>query len=239
MNPEPPLPLLSAELERELSEFSYIVSHDLAAACRHLAQFSNLLVHECGDLTPAQQSFVMHIEAASGKCQAMMKELLVFSRTQQRELKCAPFDARLLVGAANLQLSSEVRNANAEIKVGSLGIVLGDSDLLALMFKHILANALKFRCQDRPLRIDVSATQNEGRWIGHIADNGIGLAPDLREKAFRMFWQLSAQRGQPGVGAGLAICRRIARRHGGEVRFVDREQGACVEITLQSGERIH
>jgi signal transduction histidine kinase len=169
----------------------------------------------------------------------MMEELLLFSRTQQRELKCAPLDLRLLIDTVVVQLGTQVRSANAEIVTGPLGIVRGDADLLGIAFKHLLDNALKFRRNDCTPRIEISTTRELARSVIHVSDNGIGLAPELHEKAFRMFWQLSVQRGQPGVGAGLALCRRIVRRHGGEVRFVDSEQGACVAVALPTAESTH
>jgi hypothetical protein len=52
-----------------------------------------------------------------------------------------------------------------------------------------------------------------------------------------MFRRLQAEDEYPGVGAGLAICRRVAHRHGGEVRFLDSRVGACVELALPLGPR--
>jgi signal transduction histidine kinase len=65
-----------------------------------------------------------------------------------------------------------------------------------------------------------------------IADNGQGIAPEHRERVFGMFQHLNGEESYLGVGAGLAICRRIARRHGGEARFIDRAEGACFELAL-------
>jgi two-component system, chemotaxis family, sensor kinase Cph1 len=220
-------------VEREFGEFSYIVSHDLAAVCRHLSQFSQLLVREVGVLTPAQQTLADHIHAAGDKCQAMMDQLLVFSRLQQRELRIVRADTKRLVDAALLQLGAETSAAQAEISLGgSLHATAVDSELMTLAFKHVLDNALKFRRPDEPARIAISTVPSALGSVARFSDQGIGLAPDLREKAFRMFWQLSAERGRPGVGSGLTIARRIARRHGGDVRFVDCADGACVEIDL-------
>lgn len=240
MSLEPRIQAPAADIEQELSDFSYIVSHDLAAVCRHMAQFSDLLVREMGDnLTDTQKTFITHIQAAGGKCQAMMEELLVYSRMQQRELKVAPLDVRQLLDTAMLHLNAQIRASGAEIVVGPVGVARGDRDLMIVVIKHILDNALKFRRHDCAPRIEVTASRTRVASVLRFADNGIGLAPDLRDRAFRMFWQLSAQRGQPGVGAGLAICRRIVRRHGGDMRFVDSERGACLELVLPGGESVH
>ena len=233
MNPENLGPQKMAALEAELSEFSYIVSHDLATVCRHLTQFSQLLLQEAGaELNPSQLSLAGHIQTAGGRCQAMMEQLLVFSRIQQRELKLASHDARKLVQIAVLQLSEDIRASSVDLKIATDGEVYGDADLLTKAFRHLLQNAIKFRRGDALCRVSIHTARTEGGWVGRVTDNGIGLAIDHQEKAFRMFWQLSAERGKPGVGAGLAICRRIARRHGGDVRFVPQPSGACLELAM-------
>jgi signal transduction histidine kinase len=228
----------SAAIEKELSEFSYIVSHDLAASCRHLSQFSQLLLRNLGDLTDPQRSYANHIRAAGEKCQMMMEQLLLFSRIQQRELKRELREATLLAEAAFLQLSHQVREAEAIVSIEPLGAVFGDPELLTLMFRELMDNAIKFRSPDRPCRVQISAAQEGDQWIARITDNGIGLTGDHQEKAFRMFWQLNGEKTK-GVGAGLAICRRIARRHNGEVSFASTAEGTRVEIALPSTPGVH
>jgi signal transduction histidine kinase len=221
-----------ASIEKELSEFSYIVSHDLAASCRHLAQFSELLLRDLGPLlTESQRNYAKHIQAAGQKCQAMMEQLLVFSRIQSRELKSGPHDVMEILGAVRLQLSEKVKVCEAEISIDGTGIVVGDADLLILALGELIDNAMKFRKPDQSCIIRVSARHEGDRFFIRVADNGIGLADDLREKAFRMFWQRKPDASN-GIGAGLAISRRAARRHGGDVRFIDQDGGCCLEIDL-------
>lgn len=232
VNPAPERQSMEA-LEAELGDFSYIVSHDLATVCRHLTQFSQLLLKEVGEeLTESQQSLAGHIETAGGRCQAMMEQLLAFSRLQQRPLNVARRDAKALVDAAVLQLGGEIRAADAEIAVSSTGEVTGDGELLTVALRHLIQNAVKFRRPDKRSRVVVDSRIENDCWVVRVIDNGIGLDSAQHEKAFRMFWQLSQPRGLPGIGAGLAICRRIARRHGGDVNFVSHDKGTCVEFVI-------
>jgi signal transduction histidine kinase len=134
-----------------------------------------------------------------------------------------------------LQLSSQLHVTNAEVVIeGPLGAVTVDAELMTMAVKQVLDNAIKFSRSDVRPRVIVSARHSDTNTALRFADQGIGLAPEYREKAFRMFWQLSPERGRPGVGAGLALARRIARRHGGDTRFVEASAGACVEINLPS-----
>ena len=228
-----------AGAEQELQAFSYIVSHDLAASLRHMAEFSRLLVGELGEgATDRQQTYAAHIRAATGKCQTMMEQLLVFSRVQQRTLAPAPQDATLTMRLCLLQLSVELQDAGAEVTVEPLGEVHADLDLLALAFRHLLANAIKFHRPNVRPRIVIQAAHDDAFWRLRVADNGLGVESTYRDKAFGMFQRLNGEGAYPGVGAGLAICRRIARRHGGDVTFLDGAEGACVELALPRPETL-
>jgi light-regulated signal transduction histidine kinase (bacteriophytochrome) len=224
---------LDTTVGEELQEFSYIVSHDLAASFRHLAGFSRLLLGELGDnLTKRQREHAEQIRTASDKCLLMMEQLLVFSRVQQKPLEPVSKDAAATLQLAMLQLATEVRDAEAEIEVEPLGEVYADPALLAIVFHHALDNAIKFRRPGVRPRIAVRAAHDEACWRLRISDNGLGVAPARRDQVFGMFQRLNGEDAYPGVGAGLAICRRIARRHGGEARFIDCAEGACFELAL-------
>jgi len=220
-------------IERELTEFSYIVSHDLAAPCRHLNHFSQLLLRDMGgQLTDSQRTYGSQIQAAGEKCQAMLEQLTLFSRAQAGPLNCALHDATYLARTALLQISQEVHQTGADVSISTLGTVFGDDKLLTKLLKELILNAIRFRQPERHCRVRILAETTDSRWIGRVMDEGIGLDPAYYEKAFRMFWRLNPDDSAGGVGAGLAIVRRIARRHGGEVRFVPCTAGACAEIEL-------
>jgi len=230
---EPPADERNAAVERELQDFSYIVSHDLAASFRHLAGFSRLLLGELGEgLSPRQQGHADHIRRASDRCLAMLEQLLVFSRLQQKILAPVRQDATPAMQLVMLNLAREIRDAGAEITLEPLGAPYADPDLLATAFRCLLDNAIKFSRPGVPPRITITARSGKTGWRLRVADNGCGVDPIYRERAFRMFLRLNGEDAYPGVGAGLAIARRIARRHGGEAMFVDCAEGACVELTL-------
>jgi signal transduction histidine kinase len=218
--------------EMELQAFSYIVSHDLATSFRHLSEFSRLLVRDLGEgLTGRQQSHARHIRGASDRCQLMMDRLLLFSRVQQKVLEPAQHDPTSAVLIAVTQLAIADGSAPC-VSLEPLGDVFADGELLGLVFQHLLDNAFKFRRPEGPLRIVIAAHHDSTAWRVRITDNGVGVEPALRAKAFEMFRRLNGEAAYPGVGAGLAICRRIARRHGGELEFLDCPEGACIELAL-------
>lgn len=225
--------------ERELSDFSYIVSHDLAAAFRHVAEFSNLLQNDLGaGATTAQQAYSGHVQRATEKCRRMMDQLLVYSRIQQRPLALTLCDATRAAEMAALQLSAEVRANDAEITIEPLGVYVMDIDLMTAAFKHAIDNSIKFRRADVPPRIVISEHHGPDAWVVRIRDNGVGVALERQDKLFRMFYQDYSEGLYSGVGAGLTMCRRILRRHGGDCAFLPCADGACLEFVLPPVDRL-
>lgn len=222
-------------VEQELQAFTYIVSHDLVASFRHVALFSERLMGDLGDsLTGRQKTHAEHIIAATAKCQLMMEELLVFSRLQQKVMEPTLHDATLMLRQAMLQLGV-VETPDVDISLAPLGKIHGDEGLLSLAFQHLLSNAVKFRRPGVRHEVGIEPAHDDRFWRMRVTDNGLGVEPDQRERAFRMFQRLNDPDAYTGIGAGLAICRRVARRHGGEVAFLDRAQGACVELSIPLG----
>lgn len=232
-------PLASERLaatEQELRDFSAIVSHDLAASFRHVEKFSQLLVGELGpDASSRQREYGEHVQRAAAKCRQMMDQLFVFSRVQQAPLALARCDATELMKLAAFQLSAEVGAAGAEIEIAPLGEKIVDANLMTLAFREALSNAVKFGRLNVAPRIVVRRAETSDAWTVQIIDNGVGAPLERQERLFGMFYCDDPESGFPGIGAGLAICRRILRRHDGEVRFAEAIRGACLEISLPPG----
>jgi light-regulated signal transduction histidine kinase (bacteriophytochrome) len=220
-------------VERELEDFIYTVSHDVAASLRHVTEFSRMLHRDLGeDLTPRQQGYILRTQAAGERCQAMMEQLLTYSRAQQKVLERTLVDSALLMRTAMLQLSEETHASHAEITIGQMDSVVADTALLSASFRHLLDNAIKFARPGVAPKINIAARTTACGWALRISDDGLGVAPEYREKVFRMFQRLHPEGAYPGSGVGLPLCRRIARRHGGDVRFLDQAVGACVEMII-------
>jgi light-regulated signal transduction histidine kinase (bacteriophytochrome) len=223
-------------IERELREFSYTVSHDLAAPFRHIKGFSELLLKDdAADHSPDETVYIEHIRTAAEKGARMVEQLLVYAHAQQTPLDLVKCDAMLLLDTVRLQLGDQIRHSGAEIAIGAIGEVFADQELLVQAFRQVLENAIKFRRPDVPPRVTVEPIEDPHAWKMQIIDNGIGLPTKEHEKAFLMFYRGHAEGVYPGVGAGLTIARRILRRHGGDMTFVARPSGTCLELSLPGG----
>lgn len=223
----------STGAEAELQILSYAVAHDLSASLRYMTTFSRLIAAEARDgVTPRQRQYADQLQTAGVQCGAMLEQLLAFSHVQSRDLARSLHDPAPGIRIAWLRLAGAAMAEGAEIAIAPLGTVGADADLLAQAVTALLDNAIKFRRPNIALRVSVEAAHDDAYWRVRVRDNGVGVEPRHREAAFAMFRRLNGGDVYPGAGAGLAICRRIARRHGGEARFVDCAEGACVEVSI-------
>jgi signal transduction histidine kinase len=115
---------------------------------------------------------------------------------------------------ANLHRS--IQESEAEITSDPLPIVRGNATLLMHLFQNLIGNAIKFS-RDEPPRVHISAAPSDQGWRFSVRDNGIGMDTKDLKKIFQVFQQLHAQDLFPGTGIGLAICKAIVERHGGEI----------------------
>ena len=97
-----------------------------------------------------------------------------------------------------------------------LPTVEGDASQLVQVFQNLIANAIKFRQADPPC-VHVSCQLDGPEWVFSVRDNGIGIDSEYAERIFIIFQRLHTREEFPGAGMGLAICKKIVERHGGEI----------------------
>ncbi len=223
-----------ARKNQELDDFSYSVSHDLQEPLRTLISFSGLLVSDYSNRLDGEgREHLRYVLEASTRMRALVKDLLALSRSG----RAAGGFARIDLG----EILAEVRNDHAAMiaaKSGELVIapnlppVWGDRDRIARLIGNLVSNGLKYhKPGDRP-RVEVSATaEPDGSVTIAVKDRGIGIDPKFHERVFGLFRRLHARDEYEGTGAGLAICRKIAVAHGGQIA-IDSEVGAGATFTV-------
>ena len=150
------------------------------------------------------------------RMQALIQDVLAYSRVTTQGRPFEPVDGAAAIEEARTLLAGRIADSGAQLDAQPLPVVMADRTQLVQLFQNLLGNAIKF-CRDRAPRVRVDAAHEPGRWRFSVTDNGIGIAPEYREQVFVIFKRLHTRREYPGTGIGLAICKRIVERHGGEI----------------------
>jgi signal transduction histidine kinase len=220
------------ELERsnrELQQFASVVSHDLlqplAVVQGFVAQLLRIalehpekadLARSCGDAATR----------AVARMRQLMDDVLAVARAGAPLTEFEPVDLQELLAETVDDLGADIEAAGATVEVDAPLTIQGGRTQLHQLFQNLVANAVKFRSPDRPPVVRVTARAAGDRCVVTVADNGIGIPPDARERVFEMFAR-SGDAVAAGSGIGLAICARVVAAHGGTITIGDGVDGGC------------
>jgi light-regulated signal transduction histidine kinase (bacteriophytochrome) len=131
------------------------------------------------------------------------------------------FSKNIFLLLSNLGLY--IKENRATVSYGHLPEVMADNTQLAQVFQNLIINGIKFHSEEAP-KICISAEKKANEWVFSVQDNGIGIDPQYSEKIFEVFKRLQNKEEYPGTGIGLAVCKKIVERHGGNI-WVESELG--------------
>ncbi|WP_083763506.1 ATP-binding protein [Paramagnetospirillum magneticum] len=201
----------------ELERFAYVASHDLQEPLRSIVSFTQLVERQLGDkLLPEEKTNFQFVVNSAKRMNLLIKDLLEFSRVTVKGNSFSNISLGDTCSAALENLKETIQESGAEIVVGDLPEVMGDSVQIMQVFQNLIGNAIKFRHANRPSLITIDSEKQDGNWRISVSDNGIGIA-DTTQDIFEIFRRLHSGNQYPGSGVGLAICKRIVTRHGGRI----------------------
>ncbi|WP_425603055.1 sensor histidine kinase [Halosolutus gelatinilyticus] len=221
------------ESNERLEQFAYAASHDLQEPLRMVSSYLRIIEDRYADeLDEAGEEFIEFAADGADRMREMIDGLLEYSRIETRGDPFERVDLNAVLEAVLADLQFRIEEHDAEITTEDLPDVRGDASQLRQLFQNLLENAIEYS-GDEPPRVRVSATRTDGERVLSISDEGIGIDPEDQDRIFEVFQRLHTQDEHAGTGIGLALCKRIAERHGGEIQ-VDSElgEGATFSVSL-------
>src|ERR1700723_1554468 len=202
----------------ELGQFAYIASHDLQEPLRMVASYTQLLARRYkGRLDSDADEFITFAVDGANRMQGLIQDLLAYSRVGTKGKELRETSSEEALQRAILNLRGAIADSGAMVTHDLLPPVLADETQLVQLFQNLIGNAIKYQNSGVP-RIHISAIKNGGgKWTFSVRDNGLGIDPQYFERIFVMFQRLHKREEFAGTGIGLAICKKIVERHGGEI----------------------
>jgi light-regulated signal transduction histidine kinase (bacteriophytochrome) len=224
----------AAAAAAELESLSYGISHDLRSPLRAVGGFAQMLEEDCGPaLGEDGRRYVEMIRAGAHKLDLLVDAMHAYSSVARQPLEPATVDMGELARRA-LQAALAGREGPApQVQFGELPPADGDPQLLYHVWHNLLGNALRYTGRTAAPRIEIGGSRGTGEAVWFVRDNGAGFDMRYASKLFGMFQRLHPEKEFPGVGAGLAIARRIVVRHGGRIwAEAAPGRGACFQFSL-------
>ena len=205
---------------RDLQEFAQVASHDLQEPLRKIQMFGDRLkANYAGSLGTTGVDYLERMQGAAGRMQALIQDLLAFSRVASKTRPMVPVNLDQVAREVIDDLEALIERSGGRVEIGKLNTILADPLQMRQMLQNLIGNGLKFNRPDVIPVVKIGAGVIEGAQ-GHafelfVEDNGIGFDEKHLERIFTPFQRLHTRNEYEGTGMGLAICRRIAERHGG------------------------
>jgi PAS domain S-box-containing protein len=210
---------------RELQDFAYVASHDLQEPLRKIVVFGERLKEKNADtFSPESLDYLQRMQKAGGRMQTLITDLLTFSRVTTKAKPFTPVNLAEVAEAVVDDLEGRIELVKGRVEVGKLPVIDAEPVQMRQLLQNLIGNALKFRRPEEPPVVKVEAQLTPDPLAPEkklcqltVSDNCIGFDEKYVDRIFNVFQRLHTRNEYEGTGMGLAIVRKIARYHGGEI----------------------
>jgi PAS domain S-box-containing protein len=200
----------------ELEQMTYSASHDLREPLRVAATYIQLLEKKYKDkLDDTARSYIATAVQSCERAHCLINDLLAYNRIRGNAPICEDVDLSEALKNALFNLKVYVEQRKAVITWDPLPTIKGDKTRLTAVFQNLISNSVKF-CKVIP-QVHISCQEEEETVTVSVADNGIGIEQEYKDKLFNLFQRLHTRADFPGSGLGLAICKKIILQHKGQI----------------------
>jgi PAS domain S-box-containing protein len=210
---------------RELQDFAYVASHDLQEPLRKITVFSERLKEANADkFGPESLDYLDRMQKATGRMQTLINDLLTFSRVTTKAQPFMPVKLAEIAAGVVEDLEGRIEMVKGRVEVGTLPVIDAEPVQMRQLLQNLIGNALKFRRPEEPPVVKVEAqllpdpaAPDKQLCRLTVSDNCIGFDEKYVDRIFNVFQRLHTRNEYEGTGMGLAIVRKIALYHGGDI----------------------
>lgn len=205
------------ELE-QLKLFAFVTTHDLQEPLHKIQLFGNLI--QVDPLVQNSESLKNNVEKVSQSVEILrnlINQLHEYALISFTEISFSTIDLNEILENVLNELGPQIKNSNAKIYKDQLPKIQGNSSLFSKIFLNLIGNAIHFRKEEESPIIKISTKTSEDSISITVEDNGIGIDSRYLNQIFEPFQRFHHSNKYPGKGLGLATCKRIVQRHGGEI----------------------
>ncbi len=219
---------------RELQDFASIAAHDLQEPLRKILTFGDRLKGKLpADISEESKDYLQRMLSSAGRMRKLIEDLLTFSRVTSKGNPFQKTDLNQVLKDVLADLELRIEQSGGKVVVSELPLVDADPSQMRQLFQNLIANGLKFHRKGVAPEVMIHSSAVGDSVRVEVSDNGIGFDEKYLDRIFTIFQRLHGRHEYEGTGVGLAVCRRILERHGGNISAKSSpDQGAKFIITL-------
>jgi PAS domain S-box-containing protein len=215
----------------ELGQFAYIASHDLQEPVRKISTFIKMLEENLGNSIDDRSKFyIQRIENSTQRMTSLIRDILGYSQLSKDSDIFAITDLNDIANGVITDFELIIEQKNATVTISDMPVIEAIPLQMTQLFGNLISNSLKYSNENIAPVITVKAslvTESEKEQYHLTAgidyykidfkDNGIGFKQDYAQQIFNIFQRLHSKNEYYGTGIGLAMCKKIAQNHNGDI----------------------
>jgi two-component system CheB/CheR fusion protein len=206
-----------ASSNAELERFAYVASHDLQEPLRMVSSFLQLLEKKYkNELDETAIQYINYAVDGADRMKRLILDLLEYSRVGTNQDKQVRTDMGKVVKGVIDIFSTKIDETSAKVTIHPMPEIKANASQMSQLIQNLVGNGLKYNRSAIP-ELEIGCREEADVWKFYIKDNGIGIDPKFYNKVFVIFQRLHGRNQFSGTGIGLAICKKIVEKHGGNI----------------------